>query len=293
MVRDAGEEEWIAVAAPVREWGERGRDLLSEARTECCPHVVLVEELERQLGPVAVQLQIELERAQRVLVQDHLGRTVGRQQQQAGRLTPPRQRRDQIERRRVAPVQILEDQDQRRVGGERTQGFDHLAQHAPRRGTEALGEQPGALGLLDQGRHLQQPGRRAARELGDPALATGAPAETVDRLEQRQIGLARAVLRWALTARDPHLARGADLAQEDVDQRGLADARLAGDEEHLAPPVARRREGRAQLGERRLAPTVAPEALRYRVESEGAEGELHGLGRLRRTRSYRKITVLL
>jgi hypothetical protein len=74
---------------------------------------------------------------------------------QARRLRSPGQRREQLERRHIAPVQVFQQKDQGRLGRERLQGLRHLAQHALSGGAQQV-----ALGALAVRRD------RAARAAG-------------------------------------------------------------------------------------------------------------------------------
>ena len=110
---------------------------------------------ERQLRAEVVELQVLLHRAQRVLVEHHVAGAVGADDQHARRLAATRQRRDEIDRRAVAPVGILEHQHERRLGAERFDGFGHLAQHALARGAAHLFVERGTLVGLHERRHLR------------------------------------------------------------------------------------------------------------------------------------------
>src|SRR5262249_3420494 len=95
------------------------------------------------------------------------------------------------------------------------------------------------------------------------------PAEAGHRLEHRHVRFARAVGLDALPAPDPQIVAGA-LGEERLDQRGLADARLPGDEDDLAravPDVAQPRVKRRQL---LVAPNECGSRRPHGREWEGA-----------------------
>ena len=86
-------------------------------------------------------------------------------------------------------------------------------------------------------------------------------SEPFERLEDRQIGLALAVLLQALTATDACATRCFDAFREVVDESGLADSRLARDENDLSFASECLREPiveRARL-------SLAPDEMRNRV----------------------------
>jgi hypothetical protein len=130
-------------------------------------------------------------------------------------------------------VQVLQAHDQGPVGGDGLQGLGDLAQH-PLPGA-AQGPPCHRLPVdgLQQRRHLDQPGG------GDPAqqpdhLAVLA-AQPGEGVEDRQVGLGRTALLQALAAGHGGPAVASRPAAERLDQRGLADAGLAGHERHLGP----------------------------------------------------------
>ena len=84
----------------------------------------------------------------------------------------------------------------------------------------------------------------------DQLLAARRSPQSPQRLEHRQIGFAGAVLLHALPAADAQRVAFADLRQERLHQRRLADSRLAGHEHELPLPV-----------ERLLQPLVQPRQL--------------------------------
>ena len=142
---------------------------------------------------------------------------------------------DQVHRRVIAPVQVLDDQHQRLVLRAAVEQFAELAQHAVLARAGEFAPQAFALGLAAQPGQLQQPGRRdAAQQRGQRGVVA---AERGQRLEHGQIRFAGAVLLDALALREGHRAeRGGKV----VDQRRLADAGFAGHQHSwLCPAQAR------------------------------------------------------
>ena len=180
-------------------------------------------------------------------------------------LAPARQRREQVERRRIAPVEIFEHQDERPLRRQHLERVGQLAQHAVARraGDPALCRLELRIG--GERRQLDEPGRRVPRQHARHVRALRGAAEAPERLEHRQIGLALAEVLHALAARRPDAAR-LRRRDEGVHERGLADPRLARHEGETAR--ARLRLGEdlrqlAQIGSR--APRRARAAPRGRA----------------------------
>ena len=97
-------------------------------------------------------------------------------------------------------------------------------------------------------RYVQTAHRRGFRFIGPIAasvhqpFAPGLSAPSRQGLEHRKVGFAGAVLLHALAARDTRSVPDRDLRQERLDQGGLADPWLAGDEHELAPAIDRARQ---------------------------------------------------
>ena len=91
-----------------------------------------------------------------------------------------------------------------------------------------------ALRPRPQRGHLREPARRMRREHGLHGGTVGRARKPGHRLDQRQKGLADAVMIQALAVRDPHLPRGRAASAKSLRERALADAGLAGHEHELA-----------------------------------------------------------
>jgi hypothetical protein len=99
-------------------------------------------------------------------------------------------------------VQVLQQQDERRLRGQGVEGLDQLAQHplarrplrAPLHGLE--------LGVVEEGGELRQPRGRALLQDAEERVAPRLPAHPAEGLEDREIRLGRAVLLDALPAAD-------------------------------------------------------------------------------------------
>src|SRR5262249_50676292 len=139
-------------------------------------------------------------------------------------------------------------------------------------------------------RHLGEPARRVPLEESQHALARRQPAEPPDRVEDGQVRLALAEVLDALTARHPGRIRPGQAGQEGLDDRRLPDARLAGDEHHLAlaalgpretveePPDRRGSpDDRSGRRRRRRAGTRRGRPVRGDLTDEAKPASMHGL----------------
>nr|WP_281246695.1 hypothetical protein [Geodermatophilus amargosae] len=135
----------------------------------------------------------------------------GRRQQQPAAVQLGEDHLEHVQRVAVGPLQVVEDDEQRPLGGEGVQ---------PAGGVQAEGEPGAGVGaerrLGQPAEHLlPRPVRRRAADLGAAAPADGGPGAGGERL----------------------------------DQPGLADARLPGDDDRGAAAGARRRPGARQRGQ--------------------------------------------
>ena len=184
----------------------------------------------------------------------HLGGPIRREQEQTRRFPPTRQDGQQVQGGGVAPVQVFEHQHQRLLGGQPLQGLGELPEHPfPRRPASAAPQRLQVSGR-DQARHLHQPGRRLLPQERHPPLPAGAPTHASQRLQHRQIRFPHPVVLHALPVPDPQGPLGAKLPHKGIHQRGLAQARLARDEDHLADAMARLGEPAVETGQFLLPP---------------------------------------
>ncbi len=104
-----------------------------------------------------------------MIQRDHLGETEACQPHEARAATPSRDIVDELNRRAVAPMQVLGDQQQRPALGVAIEHLAHLAQHAIRADARELSSQGVALFRGAEPRQLQQPGRRHGAQQGRDA----------------------------------------------------------------------------------------------------------------------------
>jgi hypothetical protein len=178
--------------------------------------------------------------AQPQLADERIRPVTGGHDQQARRMAAAHDGADQVARRGIRPLQVLEHEDDGPAGGQRLERLDELAHHA------LAGHAVRALlgRLRAQPRQVGEPARRAGgQHAGHLGLGLRGPAEAV---EQRQERLSRPAQGDALARDHERLTRA---GEQGLDQRALADPRLAGDEHEPAGALRRRVERRPQGGE--------------------------------------------
>ena len=228
----------------------------------------LAEQRERQLLGAPPRLELARELPDGALGQGGLDGAIGADQEQPSGLLPPGDQREQVDGRRVAPVQVLENQHEGGVGRQRLDQLRHLAQHALARGPEELALQRVSVARVEEPRHLHEPGGRVSAQERDEPIARAPAAEPGESVQHGQIRLARPVRLDALPLRDPHARIGGDALEEGLDDRGLADARLAGQERDLASAAPGRVEPRLQPIEGALPADEMPRAVGSHLASE-------------------------
>jgi hypothetical protein len=223
-----------------------GNDARAKRPERYSPTRRFAQEREGQLFAAPVHLQLLLHGLQRVGADGHVGGPVGAEDQQPRGVGSPREHRQHVGRARVAPVQVLQEEDERAIRAHRIERLDDLAEHAlaGRSGRPSLHRLQLVVG--EQGRQLREPRRRILLEDPDERLPSRLATQAPERLEHRQIRLGGAVLLDALAAADAEPVGVAELGEERVDQRGLPDPGLAGHEDQLACAVDRGREERVQ-----------------------------------------------
>ena len=170
---------------------------------------------------------------------DEIDGAVGAQHDQPRRLASPGNHGEHVHGRGIDPVQVLEEQHHRLDEREGLQALGELAQHPlPRNALESALERV-EVSRRHQGRHPREPARRVAPQALHNARAAGRPAQPAEGLEQRQKRLPGAVVLHALPPGDCEGRRAGAAGQERLDESGLADAGLAGDEHHAPRAVER------------------------------------------------------
>jgi hypothetical protein len=254
LVHQRHHEERIPLAAPVDERGEAVRERVpGESGPEVLRRCCLGQGGQRELHGVAVQRELGSDRLERVPArQDVLGAIRADHQEPCG-LPPACEHCDEIQRRTVAPMQVLDDQDQRSRRGHGFQRFGHFAQHALGCGTDELPRELLALGIAEQRGQLREPSRREPAQHANHLFAALVATQAANRVEDRQVRLGGAAVFEALTTGDPTRMLIPSPIEPPIDERRFPDACFTGDEDDLPRTRACRGERLIQPVQRILA----------------------------------------
>ena len=209
------------------------------------------EKVERQVPGQALGRKLLLHRLQPRPRERDIDRTIGEHEQQPARTGAARHQPDEVHRRVVAPVEIVEEEHERRIGSQRLERLGDLTEHAVGRRAKSLVLQ--RIARLDERRHLGQPRRRVPSQQGGDASAPRIAREPSERVEHRQVRFGAAGVLQALTLRDPGSSVLLDLPQEGVDDARLADPAFPDHEHDLTLAGERSHERRMQRHERAVA----------------------------------------
>jgi hypothetical protein len=161
-------------------------------------------------------------------------------------LAPLAEEREQIDRRDVRPLKVLQHDHDRVRARERLDRLDHLAHRASvGAGARALRHLV-ELTVGHEVGQLREERRRELHERRERALSVLRSPQLAEHLDHREVRLGRAVLLDALAAHRGRLGAVLELFEEGVHEARLPDAGLAGHEAHLALPRVRALERRAQ-----------------------------------------------
>src|SRR5262245_6512474 len=162
---------------------------------------------------------------------NQLGVAIRPDQHESRGVTLPRQIRDQIERRVVAPVKVFEDEYEGKISGQHLQRLAHFSQHALPRSAKQHALQALPIRGAYQRRHLQKPHRSVGAEYINDLVVL--PAEPTDRLKHRHIRFAGSVLLQTLSARDGNALIGSQPPGEHIYKSSLSDPGLSGHKNDL------------------------------------------------------------
>jgi hypothetical protein len=274
-----GDEERVAVGAVVDRRHDRGVRLDVGLLGHETGHLGFAEPVQAQPGRVGQADQLAKGGGQRVLRRDVL-RPVGADEQDRGRPDSGGQESGQLQRGDVEPVQVVEDQHHRPLDRQAEQQLGHRLVE-----TEA-----GSRGIQrGEGWNLPHQLTDLRGDLGDLAghrTDRGPRRLGVDLSQQRSDDLyPRPERRHAvpLVPPPPRHQRPAERCASGqlLDQPGLADARLTGDQYQLAVASPGPVEGLQQGRQRPFAPDEPTSGMGYRCRRGHGGGTGEGSGRLR------------
>src|SRR5689334_20746573 len=112
VLQDGGHEQGVTAGAPVDQIGKLGRKIVvRELRGNVFGNVRLFQALQADFMTQTVDDQILLESFQWTAGEDDIGGTISGKEQQSGGAAAARQSRNQIQRGRVDPVQVFQNDD--------------------------------------------------------------------------------------------------------------------------------------------------------------------------------------
>ena len=139
VLDEVDHEQGIAFAAPVNQPREPFRWLMrGEPDPQVLRNCVFSQVIEWELSRESMRLQFPLDGLQWMVTQHHVDRSIRPNHDQPRRVPAPCQISDEVHGRVVAPVQILEHQDQGPFRRHRLEGVGNLAQHPLARGARRL-----------------------------------------------------------------------------------------------------------------------------------------------------------
>src|SRR5262249_32799409 len=147
---------------------------------------VLAERTYRDLDAETSDPERELELVDRMALGGRLVRPVRADHEDPSGLASPGKRVEEIDRRGIAPVQILDHEQERHGGGDRVDRVDELAEHPLGRCAGDPATQRIELAVWDERRHLSEPQRSVAGEDGYEIPSAFAATEPREGLEDRE-----------------------------------------------------------------------------------------------------------
>src|SRR5262249_20393933 len=131
---------------------------------QICGEIRLAEKRKRNVLALLTHPELLKEGPQGMPREDDVDRTIAPDDEETRGLRATPQHPEEIERRVVAPVEVLEDKDERTLCGESLERLGHLPQHPFLRDAEQIAPERIAIVSVDEPRQLDDPGRRIALE---------------------------------------------------------------------------------------------------------------------------------
>ena len=245
----------MALGPLVNHGGETSREaVIRELQREVPADRGFVEMSGRDLAAPAARDQVELQREKRVLRLRQLRRAARDNDQQPHVVDPVSQVSDQIRRRRIGPVHVVEAQDHRMHARDFFDQRRDLALQALLGADRGVGREARGRGVvLRRRRHdLHVPARRERANQARQAAVFLVALQAVEHLEHRKVGFASGEPLGTAAAPDPHgFTAILEKPYERIEERRLADAGFRR-QHHDAP----------------LAPVSALELVKQRVHFE-------------------------
>src|SRR5262249_47386629 len=147
-------------------------------------HITLSEAFELHVMAQVMQLQIMFECLERTLRQDQIRRTKRSNQEQFGRFPAPRDRRDDVYRGTIHPVEIFEDEYERHRLADLLERLAEFTHHTLAGRALNLSLESRLLVCTDEGWKLNEPRWCICRQRVDDKGFERTPCDDAKRFEQ-------------------------------------------------------------------------------------------------------------
>ena len=225
-------------------------------------NVGLGQIVQRQLHTLAVLLELREDRTQWMALDKSLRGSIGPENQEASGIGTPGNICEPFQRRTIAPVKIFRHEQQWLLSREGLQALGQLAQHPPLCGTAYCTLERLPLGGGQQSRHLHQPTGGTLPQHRHETCSMRFPAQASQRLQHGQIRFPSTIGLHTLSVSYREVLPGRHLGHKGIDQGGLADTWLPGDDPHLARALERRGGPLVHLSQFALTPEKSVEPTR-------------------------------
>jgi hypothetical protein len=223
--------------------------MLGELQRQVAIHVGGRQQRHRDVAADPVYLQLELHTEKRVSGGRQLRGPVGAHDQHPVDVTSRCQVREHVNRGRVRPVQVIEEEDHRLTARQLLEERQQLTFQPLLAGHPVLGGAAMSRTLVGHAGNLHVPAwRDDAHEL--PHRFVAAALQCVESLQQGQVGLASGQTLGAASSSDEAAQIGrAQFAQKRFHDRRLADPGFTGQTQQSSMPDGCRFEGSSQVSE--------------------------------------------
>src|SRR6266542_4362565 len=188
VVEHIDEEKGISFRVLVDDLGQPSQQCVGtrrrrESLRDVLDDRVLVQRCERNLLTETPDREVADDRVWRLRQVDHLFVPVRAKQQHGGALRTPCERGDPVQRRRIAPVKILEAEDDSRLYGHGVERLCQLSEHALRCCSGGPSLECSQLSPCLQAGQLREPRGRVSAQRRDKGLPLGLSTQSRQRIE--------------------------------------------------------------------------------------------------------------
>ena len=195
-------------------------------------HLHLGQSIEPRFAAMSMNLQILMHSPNRMSACNGVGRAIGCEHEHGSSSITPREKRQNVKRREVTPVEILKNNDQRAIRAQNFHEIAEFAQHSFPCGPEHFLLKIRAIRLFTEMRHLEHPRWCMSPNCLQRGRSAWAATPCHQGIDQRVKGFISPEPLHAAPTQHIHAVSG-QLPDRHFDERGLTYARLACDEDDL------------------------------------------------------------